>query len=1005
MTSTWPLLTLYSDDHAVAIGPRGTVAETDFTVPSDARSHVVFYAGGDFLVGYSATAWYSEHAFWTSAPGDLFSPAEDDGMAPWLGGYRGGLGYQFATVDGRHDGERILRPRDRDGVGEYHFQMSDGARVWSLEGYRDGLDRWAEIDPATGVRAEFGCPPDFFTGYDVPAGKQLINRSLSYARLPEGVAFSPLGSSAGMVGYRVLRDRGSWTGYVLEGVDGRRADCAGGRGSDAPWGIAHFPEGTVDVLMTCGSPTNAEFAPMRAYDNGSPLWEMRPDPRQAAALPPPAFWHFLIARDAEGSRALRGLDATAVRVLLSDGVLPPGIADPALVRGVRGLADRAARLARARDRISQRIATVRSGALVTPPAAAPDSDLLPALLGLLEYPSSAEPAVVSATLTGLAADGRFLAGDIDETVRRLSPPAPPIDWTPLLGHIDAVAWRAINGRTSEPERTALIAFLRTWAAQPFAQPGEWRLGRWQPDRETTLERTLPGAGTFLQSAVVTPPEDATEVHTLTVTRDDAARLEILLDLLSRKGVRTPSEQAVRLFAERTGAREPIARLVLDGLPRRCHFGGGLTSMREAHEKMVRTKPYRASHEVAEQYEQLSRKLGWSGRLRLVAAGIPDDPAELWSSAGDLAAAERMAAVWNELIGSTPHVPEDLTAELAATTELTGSVALALAHPEATTIDTQNLGCRLAIGGNYQQLRMHCGSTSIPLWQRWNPYRDTATALAWALTERPVGDPSVRGATELHDRLQARLSAPKLLVVLEDMDVTAELFGPGTYAGAPAGRTIYDDGLVIVDGHKWSRAAFLRTAALSDPEAPARTLRTCADHGLTELAHAIRCEEALVSGLSSMVARSATTPVAAGRYEADPQQSVPELVEQISASLGASPDAAALYLQLLTLARPTDRNLRGWNQWTPARHKKAQAELVALRLVVEDKRTRAGRTAFVPGPWTEKLAKPHLPLETAKLAGYLVRPTEGKDIIGPYRVILPPRPLHEMFADAWASRTS
>ncbi|MFG2873521.1 hypothetical protein ACGFYU_00565 [Streptomyces sp. NPDC048337] len=76
------------------------------------------------------------------------------------------------------------------------------------------------------------------------------------------------------------------------------------------------------------------------------------------------------------------------------------------------------------------------------------------------------------------------------------------------------------------------------------------------------------------------------------------------------------------------------------------------------------------------------------------------------------------------------------------------------------------------------------------------------------------------------------------------------------------------------------------------------------------------------------------------------------VAEVGEALGVGPDAGGLYLQLLAPARPTDRNVRRWNRWTPARHKAAQAGLSAAGAVETGRRARAGRTAFVPGPWTE-----------------------------------------------------
>jgi hypothetical protein len=148
----------------------------------------------------------------------------------------------------------------------------------------------------------------------------------------------------------------------------------------------------------------------------------------------------------------------------------------------------------------------------------------------------------------------------------------------------------------------------------------------------------------------------------------------------------------------------------------------------------------------------------------------------------------------------------------------------------------------------------------------------------------------------------------------------------------------------------------------------------------------------------MVRRAEETPVPAGAYETNPRHSAPDLTAEVSDHLAVGPDAAALYLQLLALARPTDQNVRRWNGWTAARHKKAQAELAATGAVETGKRSRAGRTAFVPGPWTD-IASPHLPLETAKITAYGAT-TDGTTVRGPFTRLLPPLPVHELFARAW-----
>ncbi|MBC7272235.1 MAG: hypothetical protein H5T76_26595, partial [Streptomyces sp.] len=106
--------------------------------------------------------------------------------------------------------------------------------------------------------------------------------------------------------------------------------------------------------------------------------------------------------------------------------------------------------------------------------------------------------------------------------------------------------------------------------------------------------------------------------------------------------------------------------------------------------------------------------------------------------------------------------------------------------------------------------------------------------------------------------------------------------------------------------------------------------------------------------------------------------------------GLGEDAAALYLQLLALPDPTDRNCARWTGWRPARMKKARAELAATGLVVEAKRARAGRTLFLPCGWLD-LKAPALPVEVWKQDLY---PVSG------HSRAVPLTPVPELFTRAW-----
>lgn len=88
------------------------------------------------------------------------------------------------------------------------------------------------------------------------------------------------------------------------------------------------------------------------------------------------------------------------------------------------------------------------------------------------------------------------------------------------------------------------------------------------------------------------------------------------------------------------------------------------------------------------------------------------------------------------------------------------------------------------------------------------------------------------------------------------------------------------------------------------------------------------------------------------------------METCAAEYGLSADAAAYSLMLLALPDPTDRHVKEWTGWKPARFKAAQAELETSGRVIRADRSRAGRALFVAGTWLERKA-PCLPLEEAK----------------------------------------
>ncbi|MFD9405837.1 hypothetical protein ACFWBN_02270 [Streptomyces sp. NPDC059989] len=1043
VTCTWPVLTLYGRTKAVAVDPGGVRADFAFRLPEDTTRHVVHFSGGQFLVSWTTEPGdsFGRHAFWSGSPEEVFEPQQRFGLRPYAGSIQGGLGFQFESPDGggRHDGERVLRPGDREGIFHHDFQMSDGSRFWSSEIFASG-DPWVRVDPLTGQRGADGTLPEFHRGAEVPPGMAVFKDQSTLAALPAGAPASPLGQDGDLVGCRVLHRTPyagpSPTEFLLEGIDGRRARYRSRRPGRRPWGIVRMPQGGEDAVLAGEAAIRCHAA-----EDGSLLWEVHGFPgadraqgkrrsgHSVGPVPPPAYWHFLTPRDEASSKALRAVGEETVRALLDaagragtgSGTgsgdfraevarLLPEVTAPRVVDGVVRAALLAADVRRRREELSRRVGIMRSGPVVELGSAVPDTVLVPALGGLLPEVRpyrSYVPGPYPATLTALAADGRFLRGEIDEETRRLAPPVAPAPWAALLGGIDAVAWRAAVETTAEEERAALAALLETWSGQPFAERG----GRWRTD--AAAEQGGPAkpvpAATGTDPAGTDPADADADADTFTIDRDDAARLPRLLQLAERHGPLALHPEALDVFSRRTGVRRPIAALVLGGLPRRADH--------DEHLKVLRAAPYKANKTMAREYGDFCHRLGDAGRRAVLAAGVPEDPAELWEQGGITAAAERMADAWARLLGTTEHVDEELAAALEADLGLGDGWARALTGGPVAADGLLPAPGNVLVGVINGGLAVHRvepdGSTGRQVFVQHPLHAAQASVVAWALTERPVGDPAVAGAAAVYASLRARLDDPETLIPLgRHYELGREVpedpaFTPyqGTVLPCPeplyredtVPSTAYDDGLFVVSVP--GRDVFLRPAALADPAAVDRAERLCGTLGLPGLLEAVRRIQAVHGdGPARMFARAADTPVPPGGYELNPALSTPDLVAEVGDALGVGADAAALYLQLLALARPTDRNVRRWNGWTPARHKAAQAELEAAGAVETGRRARAGRTAFVPGPWTE-LKAPHLPVESAKLASHLAS-AGTSELQGPFTRLLPPVPVHELFTRAW-----
>jgi hypothetical protein len=343
-------------------------------------------------------------------------------------------------------------------------------------------------------------------------------------------------------------------------------------------------------------------------------------------------------------------------------------------------------------------------------------------------------------------------------------------------------------------------------------------------------------------------------------------------------------------------------------------------------------------------------------------------------------------MWADRFGSLVRLPEDLSAELAG---MGAGGAGDVLNPSLTPWLSRTTFLRPDKGGAL----VPEDPEAMP-----NAYVLTGavgalSALAYVL---PYGHPLRAALPEGLAALRRRMSDPELMLGL-DVEFTEKggstavelrkVYGLPATGGADAhGTTRIGEALALRPSYRDTETVLVRPAGLTGPDDAVFGLL----EGLVgaQRGHGLRM-------LRTLLGEELGRAVAAGTegstgYAQDPTVSVPALVTEVAATHGLGEDAAALYLQLLALPDPTDRNCARWTGWKPARLKEACAELAATDLVVEAKRPRAGRTLFLPGGWRD-LKSPALPVETWK---------EGLYPIPGHQRAIPLVPVPELFTRAW-----
>lgn len=1047
VADAWPHLVVAGASQARVIGAEGTVLTHDLRIPrNDGWSDPGFhYVDGELLVYWQSRELDNRLRGYWHFSADRPQPLEGTGgtRGTRMDWYRGGEAYTLPLPSGgRTTGCGVLHRGDT-AVPDERTTISDGTSfwVWTWDGSDRSTRGWYEYDPVTGEHGRMGMP-SFLTDAlrTAPAGSTFragwVLPAPTSATTPGG---APV---AGVLGWRVVRlPDGSLRGEDLAGrtvivpADSETPLRAlTFPGDDRPRAVIRngYEVRLVDPDGIVTAVAKTDDAPGK-FGAGTLI------------LPPLRYWHCLQPRDPQGSLALRRIDhETAGALLKAAGTsaeageeelrsqirtLLPQVSDEALVAGIAGVVRFAAKQQTVLDAASARLRDALAGGLQEDQSVGPTDELLyDALSGLVRWNSwqgSADSAfrqirAIGQALRDLpepASDGPLVRLHLDGPTL----PHAAYDWETLLEHCAAVAFKTALITIEQGHRDTLRELLGevdALGAATAAEPDRWRRfvlhldknhlttasGDWRTNVASGL---LPlDGGAFLAilrwggvdgadgvfTGLFHDPTGRFDVPEPYIVRssssvDDSREVGWLGAFLSELSARGPAlwrPEAADEFARLTGVTPTLARLVLAGMPNQGAYGRNFLS-KEAR-AMLGVKVADAAM-ARDELNQLDDGI----RRAVLAALLPEDPARLWTDGPDVAAA---AAVWNSTVGRRIAVPEWLINEAVRTVKTSWAPTRALhalLDPAAAPELTVDL---VWAAGRYRVQPVDESATGFTA----NTLVGAVTLAGWLAHRLPVGDPIRAALPTALAAVRERLASPDLLLDLERYVHLAEF---RQVAGTPTelGEGWERYGAVVVSTQHDMAIPGLRVALLdaagSDPYLPAL-------HG--DAQRPFRMEVALRMArdrrFEALLAR-ADDPEAGERdadgtwWPQDPTRSVPTLVVDVAKEHGLGEDAAAVYLMLLAMPDPTDRNVARWTGWKPPRLNAARAELAATDLVVEASRDRAGRSLFLPGGWVDQKT-PRLPLEQWKLSMF--------DLIGdqitPLAVIVPLQPAEDLYRSAW-----
>ncbi|RKR86585.1 hypothetical protein BDK92_0818 [Micromonospora pisi] len=703
----------------------------------------------------------------------------------------------------------------------------------------------------------------------------------------------------------------------------------------------------------------------------------------------------------------------------------PAVSHDGVLAGVAGVLRLAARVRTDLDQVTERLAASLFAPKTAPPvvtASGPtDEQLGAALDGLRGSAYGAGSSPHAFTQFQAIATRRTATAGTEPAVRlHVDGPSLPsaLDWLPLLDGVAAVAYRAVAAVTPDEHRETLRALLTAFDRLDLsgaAEPLRWRRFTLHLlDDDLTKPdgtRRYPGPGILPVSdgafiavlnvggtstgytlgalyhdpaGVFAVPEPYTVQSSASV--DDGRVAGWLAGFRTEWAARGPlpwRPEVAESFAELTGVTPTAAKLVLAGLPY-------VDSSNTVPIELRKALGIKQVGEVKLAFGMLN-EAGPELRRAVVSALLPDAPARLWTDGPDVAAA---AAVWNAALGRRVVVPEQLLAQAVRAIRSGWGPAQALPallDPTRSVELSTDLTFRIR-GDRAQKVDDRAvGFTGEVL-------RSTVALAAWVAHHTPAGDPCRAALPAALATIRDRLSNRDLLL---DLDQYIPLPEFRQVAGTPSetGPGWERYGAIVLATHDSQPSPALRPDLLdadgTDPYLPALRGDAAKPYPMEVALRLVR-DPRFAALLGDPGEPGGGARAAVGTWwPQDPTRSVPDLVTEVAGEHRLGIDAAALYLMLLAMPDPTDRNTAKWTGWKPARLNAARAELAGTDLVIAASRSRAGRSLFLPGRWLER-GSGQAPIEGWKVALFDLAP-DGTAGLG---VTVPFEPVADLYRRAW-----